>query len=94
MAVCCAGVRVVRGPDWEWGDQDGGEGYVGTVVLVESSSHSPESSPDVAVVQWDAGERYTYRCGAQGKYDLRVLDSGAAGNGAGTRGLVCRVARM
>ncbi len=26
------GVRVVRGPDWKWGDQDGGEGSVGTVV--------------------------------------------------------------
>ena len=26
------GLRVVRGPDWKWGDQDGGEGCVGTVV--------------------------------------------------------------
>ena len=25
------GVRVVRGPDWKWGKQDGGEGHVGTV---------------------------------------------------------------
>ena len=28
------GLHVVRGPDWEWGDQDGGEGHVGTVVEV------------------------------------------------------------
>jgi len=26
------GVRVVRGPDWKWGDQDGGEGNAGTVI--------------------------------------------------------------
>jgi len=26
------GLRVVRGPNWKWGDQDGGEGSVGTVV--------------------------------------------------------------
>ena len=24
------GLRVVRGPDWKWGDQDGGEGGLGT----------------------------------------------------------------
>jgi len=29
------GLRVVRGPDWKWGDQDGGEGSVGTVVGVK-----------------------------------------------------------
>ncbi len=28
------GSRVVRGPNWKWGDQDGGEGSVGTVVDV------------------------------------------------------------
>ena len=26
------GTRVVRGPDWCWEDQDGGEGSVGTIV--------------------------------------------------------------
>lgn len=28
------GSRVVRGPDWQWGDQDGGQGHVGTVVTI------------------------------------------------------------
>ena len=66
------GVRVVRGPDWEWGDQDGGEGFVGTVAgLVEGG--------DQVVVQWDMGNRCMYRCGADGKFDLRVLDSGQTG---------------
>ena len=32
------GLRVVRGPDWPWGDQDGGEGHVGTVVEVETGA--------------------------------------------------------
>ena len=25
------GARVIRGIDWKWGKQDGGEGHVGTV---------------------------------------------------------------
>jgi E3 ubiquitin-protein ligase mind-bomb len=72
------GLRVVRGPDWEWGDQDGGEGHVGTVVEV---GEPPVSHGGRAViVLWDCGERCEYRCGLEGKYDLRVLDSAPAGN--------------
>ena len=71
------GLRVVRGPDWEWGEQDGGEGYVGTVVEVDEAVNV-ESGRSV-VVQWDCGERCRYRCGAEGKYDLRVLDSAPTG---------------
>ena len=69
------GVRVVRGPDWEWGDQDGGEGFVGTVAGLEEGG-------DQVVVQWDMGQRYRLRCGyaTAGKHDLRILDSGPAGN--------------
>ena len=71
------GLRVVRGPDWEWGDQDGGEGHVGTVVEV---GEPPVSDGGRAVVvQWDCGERCKYRCGLEGKYDLRVLDSASTG---------------
>ena len=74
------GLRVVRGPDWEWGEQDGGEGCVGTVVGEEAVG---EEGKRDAIVQWDAGERHSYRCGfAGGKYDLRVLDSAAAGEGS------------
>ena len=29
------GTRVVRGPDWAWRDQDGGEGHLGTVAEVQ-----------------------------------------------------------
>jgi len=66
------GLRVVRGPDWSWGDQDGGDGHVGTVVEVGQDGRS-------VVVQWDCGNRCRYRCGEEGKYDLRVLDSAPAG---------------
>lgn len=68
------GVRVVRGPDWEWGSQDGGEGFVGTVVGVE------ELNRGHVLVQWDMGQRYKYRCGGYArKYDLRILDNGTTG---------------
>ena len=66
------GLRVVRGPNWSWGDQDGGEGHVGTVVEVGQDGGS-------VVVQWDCGNRCRYRCGEEGKYDLRVFDSAPTG---------------
>ena len=71
-------LRVVRGPNWSWGDQDGGEGYVGTVVEVGQGGGS-------VVVQWDSGNRCRYRCGEEGKYDLRVFDSAPTGESAVAR---------
>ena len=71
------GLRVVRGPDWEWGDHDGGEGHVGTVMEVGEPSVSDGGR--AVVVQWDSGERSKYRCGIHGKYDLKVLDSAPTG---------------
>lgn len=70
------GLRVVRGPNWEYNNVDGGEGHVGTVVLVEESL--PGGGMPV-IVQWDSGSRCRCRCGVDGKYDLRVLDSAPAG---------------
>lgn len=67
-----SGVRVVRGRDWDWGDQDGGEGFVGTVVWQEGGSGR-------VTVQWDTASRHSYSCGYGGKYDLRVLDTAPAG---------------
>jgi len=63
------GFRVVRGPDWNWAKQDGGDGHLGTV-------RSYESANEVLVV-WDNGTAANYRCG--GPFDLRVLDSAPAG---------------
>ena len=78
------GTRVVRGPNWTWGEQDGGEGHVGTVAEVLKADRSGEvvggcSGPCVVTVQWDCGNRCRYRCGVGDRYDLRVLDSAPAG---------------
>lgn len=76
-----AGMRVVRGPDWKWGNQDGGEGHVGTVVEVRTAEQSMESAVvgRAVVVQWDVGNRCNYRCGINDKYDLLLYDNGPTG---------------
>ena len=63
------GARVIRGPDWKWDSQDGGEGHVGTL-------HKYESSETVFVL-WDHGTNANYRFGSA--HDLRILDSAPAG---------------
>ncbi|GAU99720.1 hypothetical protein RvY_10678 [Ramazzottius varieornatus] len=63
------GTRVVRGVDWKWGDQDGGDGHVGTVRSFESA--------EGVVVVWDNGTAANYRCA--GAFDLRIFDSSATG---------------
>jgi len=63
------GARVIRGPDWKWGKQDGGEGHLGTVRNFESSEE--------VVVVWDNGTAANYRCHVA--HDLRIIDSGPAG---------------
>ena len=79
------GLRVVRGSDWTWGDQDGGEGCVGTVAEAHTDETTDDRAADRAAtartvtVQWDCGNRCRYRCGMGGKYDLRILDSAPTG---------------
>uniref|UniRef100_A0A0V0J875 MIB/HERC2 domain-containing protein n=1 Tax=Schistocephalus solidus TaxID=70667 RepID=A0A0V0J875_SCHSO len=72
LSVCTSGIgcRVVRGPDWKWRNQDGGEGHVGSLRRFEARGE--------AVVLWDSGIVANYRCGALG-FDLRVLDSSPTG---------------
>lgn len=56
------GARVVRGRDWEWGPQDGGNG-IGTII---ENSYS-----DWVRVKWDNKTyKNSYRIGDDGKYDL------------------------
>ena len=72
------GLRVVRGIDWKWDNQDGGEGHVGTVVEVGGQAES--SIPTgVVVVGWDSGVRANCQVGYESADDLRVLDNGPAG---------------
>ena len=69
------GMRVVRGPDWDWGDRDhdGGEGFVGTVVGLDARQSG-------VIVLWDTGHRCEYRCGGKDdKFDIRVLDTAQIG---------------
>jgi len=56
------GVRVCRGPNWEWDDQDGGPGKLGTT--------SADGDAGWIKVTWDAtGTTHSYRC-RPGQYDL------------------------
>ncbi|XP_063893453.1 E3 ubiquitin-protein ligase Ufd4 isoform X5 [Helicoverpa armigera] len=67
----CAGARVLRGPDWKWRDQDGPHPALGTVT---SDLHNGWVD-----VRWDHGGRNSYRMGAEGKFDLKVVSGGATG---------------
>ncbi|XP_067666495.1 uncharacterized protein [Haliotis asinina] len=58
------GTRVVRGPDWEWGNQDT-EGP-GTIY-----NHAKQS---IVSVIWDNGHSNYYRYGHDGKYDVTVVE--------------------
>lgn len=72
------GIRVVRGPDWKWDQQDGGEGCVGTVteIGVGNFVRPPQGT---VVVLWDCGYRSNYRIGYNNCYDLRVYDNAQVG---------------
>ena len=72
------GLRVVRGPDWKWGEQDGGEGCLGTVTEVGEETPFGRA----VMVLWDSGKRSNYRCGVEGSYDLKVYDSAPTGKWA------------
>ncbi|XP_069121341.1 E3 ubiquitin-protein ligase MIB2-like isoform X2 [Argopecten irradians] len=72
------GVRVVRGPDWRYEVnkiQDGGEGHTGTVIYVPKHNTTDRK----VTVIWDSGREVRYRAGQDGKYDLRIFDSGPSG---------------
>nr|UEK51564.1 MIB2-like protein [Parasacculina yatsui] len=78
MSVVEVGCRVLRGPDWNWGRQDGGDGHLGT--LVEVGGVNSVSTPDkTVVVLWDTGNKTNYRVGYQNAYDLLAFDTAATG---------------
>jgi len=60
------GAKVVKGRDWEWGNQDGING-IGTIL--------GPSSEGWVNVKWNNGDKNSYRIGAGVKYDLYYLDS-------------------
>ena len=66
MKKLAVGVRVVRGVDWKWRDQDGSPPSFGMVT--------GELRNGWIEVQWDHGGANSYRMGAEGKYDLQLAD--------------------
>lgn len=65
------GVRVIRGPHWQRGDADGGEGHLGTVKALLGNG--------MVRVLWDNGQEVTCKAGADGKFELRTLDTAPVG---------------
>lgn len=65
------GAKVVRGPDWEWGQQDGGEGKTGRVMEIRGWDN--ESCRSVANVSWVSGSTNVYRLGHKGNVDLKYV---------------------
>lgn len=62
------GMRVQRGPDWQWTDQDGGVGHLGTVMTIKEWKGFPMGG---VRVHWDdMTTGNTYRYGGENCYDV------------------------
>ena len=76
------GVKVQRGPDWQYGKQDGGRQSVGIVIEIGSWRTDASTTEDtleekfdrVRVLWKDTGSSNVYRYGHHGKYDVVVVD--------------------
>ena len=55
---------MTRGKDWQWADQDGGNGNVGALTDITSWNNTPRSG---ANVKWNIIIKNTYRTGYLGK---------------------------
>ncbi|KAK3738857.1 hypothetical protein QZH41_015066, partial [Actinostola sp. cb2023] len=72
------GARVERGPDWRWGEQDGGKGGQGTVVALQDWKTKGRKCG--VSVRWDHTKRdNVYRNGFEGKVDLIVVTAESGG---------------
>ncbi|GAX76190.1 hypothetical protein CEUSTIGMA_g3634.t1 [Chlamydomonas eustigma] len=60
------GLTVRRGRDWQWGEQDGGDGALGVL-------EGPANFEGYYRVKWLKGGVDVYRVGAEGRYDLEFL---------------------
>ena len=71
------GARVIRGVDWQWEDQDGGNGRRGKVTEIQDwSAASPRSA---AYVIWDTSAKNLYRVGFEGMADLKAVSDAKGG---------------
>ncbi len=81
------GTRVKRGPNWCWGEQDGGPGRLGQVIAGAQAGW--------VYVRWDSDQSNTrgYRWGAEGAYDVMVALVPAAASPASELALYTQVMR-
>ncbi|XP_071110074.1 E3 ubiquitin-protein ligase MIB2-like isoform X2 [Haliotis cracherodii] len=67
------GARVVRGEDWNWGNQDGGSGKKGTITEMHDEPKAGRTGTTVRV-KWDVGPSNLYRLGYEGKVDIKYVE--------------------
>ena len=68
---------MIRGVDWQWEDQDGGNGRRGKVTEIQDwSAASPRSA---AYVIWDTSAKNLYRVGFEGMVDLKAVSDAKGG---------------
>lgn len=77
------GVKVIRGMDWIWEDQDGSPPAEGAVI--------GELSSGWVDVEWDKGGMNSYRMGAEGKYDLALATEECTGAEMSVEGVKLKV---
>ena len=65
------GARVIRGPDWKNGNEDGGVGNVGTVIDTSLMDFKCLGPRTVTVI-WDSGSKSICQAGPKGSHELRV----------------------
>lgn len=69
--------RVIRGPDWKWGAQDGEEGTPGTVERISAWGGVKGCG---ITVRWDKSNRVnTYRWGAEDCFDIIIVEERPSG---------------
>ncbi|GAB9466542.1 Hect e3 ubiquitin ligase [Globisporangium polare] len=64
------GDLVVRSRDWEFGDEDGGIGSIGTVQ--EVVPWNKQTGAGVRVIWRATGKTHVYRCGSHGSFDVQL----------------------
>ena len=64
------GAKVSRGRDWEWGNQDCGNGHVGTLSDIASWEYATRAG---ARVVWNNHQSYVYRTGYRGLVSFLYL---------------------
>ena len=68
----CVGDKVVRGPSWDWGEEDGGAGSFGEVLEVRAWKGKPDTGVSV---RWASNKDFVglYRWDYEGRRDLMVV---------------------